>query len=793
MFIKYVKMAFRNFVRNKNYTLLNIAGLALGMSVAILITLWIYDELSFNRYHKNYNDIAQVFRNDDTGMTSNAVPTGLGTLLKSEYGEYFKYTALVRQRLEQKVIAYENTRFTQGGYFMQQDGPRMFSLEMVHGTQNGLDDKHTILLSHSLARKLFGDINPVNKIVQMDMNYDLKVTGVYKDLPQNSVFNEATFFAPLDIYLDGWSGLNEWNNCNMWLYVQRQSSEDWDRLSSVIKNATLPYIAQDEAKHHPELFLHPMSKWHLYSKFENGVNVMSERLQMVWLFTIIAIMVVLLACINFVNLNTACSEKRVKEIGVCKTLGSSKIDLISRFLSESLIISCIAAAVSLGTVELSLNFFNKLIAKNLALPWGNYSFWLIIIMFTIMTSLLAGGYPALYLSSFNPVKALKGAKTTGNRLSRKLRATLVILQFAASITLIIGSLIVYKHIQFVKDRPVGYLKDGLITLRPDIPRDKYNVLRNALLNTGYVDAMTESNYSITNTFGWMGGIDWQGKDPGYNPAYNVVVTNPEYGKTIGLQFIDGRDFQRDRITDYEGVIINESAAKQMGFIEPVGKIIKCQHLSKTNYTYKILGVAKDMVKGSPYAETVPTIIFLSDYGLHFTYIRLMPDVNKGIALQKIETAFKNILPDIPFEYEFVQDIHNAKFLAEERTGKLSLFAAILAIIISCLGLLGLSSFIIESKTREIGVRKVLGASVPGIITLLAKDFLKWVGFANLIAWPIAYLVMKNWLQHFAYRIDLTIWPFLLAGLIALTIAMLSISWQAIRAATANPIKALRYE
>jgi len=792
MFKNYLKIATRNLFRNKNYSLLNIGGLALGMMVIIFITLWINDEMSYNKCHENYDSIAKVYRKNNSGMVSQIVTTGFGTQLKFKYGSHFKHIALLRQRLEQRVLSFKNNKFTEGGYFVQPDGPKMFTLKMIYGSRDGLEDLRTILLSKSLADKLFGNKNPLNQMLNMGGEWELKVTGVYEDLPIKSEFSDAAFFAPLDVYLQGWSNLNVWDNYNMRLYVQIHTGSSFDEVTDIIKNSMLSRVSQEDVESKLEVFLHPMSEWHLNSKFENGESIISEKQLAIWFFSISGIFVLLLACINFMNLNTACSEKRIKEIGVKKTLGSLRINLVAQFFGEALIVSFISLCISFIFVQLTLPSFNEFVSKELILPWTNKLFWILSIFFIIITSILAGGYPAFYLSSFNPVNALKGRiqSRQSSFLSRKM---LVVFQFSISIALIIGSMIVYKQVHYAKNRPVGFSKEGLVAIKPDIPKEKIDILRTELKRTGVVEEITEASNAITNTYGWIGGIDWVGKNENNNASFNYVLTNHEYCKTMGLEFLEGRDFSRDITDDYAGVIINESAKKIMSFDNPIGEIVISNQINNRIERFRILGLVKDMVKGSPYDEAIPTAIFLTKNDLRFVYLRLNPQNSAHYALPKIKAAFENVVPSIPFDYEFVDEVHAAKFKEEEKIGKLSGLSAILAIIISCLGLHGLSSFMVERRTKEIGIRKVVGASITSILGLLTSSFAKSVFVANIFAWPIAYYFMNSWLQNFTYRTDITIWPFLFAGGIALLISLFTVSLKSIRAAIANPVNSLRNE
>ena len=577
MFRNYLKISFRNLTKNKGFSLINIGGLAAGMTVAMLISLWIYDELSFNQYHQNYDRIAQVMRHEighEVKHTNTSHVTGLGTLLASEYGNHFEHVVMVRAGVEERVIALGEKKFTQNGYFMQPEGAEMLSLNMIHGTREGLRDMHAILLSESLAKKIFGDADPMNQIITMDARWDLKVTGVYEDLPKNSAFNEASYFAPLDLYLDGWATLDAWDNYHMYIYAQLTPQADFEQVSAVIKDAMLPHVNEETAQSEPEVFLLPMRQWHLQAKFENGVQVMSEPMKFVWFYGIIGVFVLLLACINFMNLSTARSEKRAKEVGIRKTIGSLRSQLIGQFLVESLQVSAFAFVLALGLAALALPWFNAIAGKEMRMLWTHPWFWVAGIGFTLFTALLAGSYPAFYLSSFNPIRALKGSFRAG-RFAAAPRKVLVVIQFTVSIALIIGTVIVYQQIQFAKNRPVGYSGDGLLTLPMRSPEfaGKYNALRNELKKTGAVAEIAEANYPLTNAKGWNGGFDWEGKDPATDTSFNTIFVTHEYGETVGWDLAEGRDFSRAFASDKSGIILNESALKIMGLEDPVGEVV----------------------------------------------------------------------------------------------------------------------------------------------------------------------------------------------------------------------------
>ncbi len=499
----------------------------------------------------------------------------------------------------------------------------------------------------------------------------------------------------------------------------------------------------------------------------------------------------LLACINFMNLSTARSEKRAKEVGIRKAVGSVRGQLIYQFFAESLVVAVFSFLLAIGLVLLMLPWFNGVAGKSLSILWANPLFWISCITFTFFTGLIAGSYPALYLSSFNPVKVLKGSFKVC-RFAAVPRKVLVTLQFTVSIALIIGVVIVYRQIQFAKDRPVGYSQAGLLAIPvPSNDFNKFDLLENELKSTGAVANVAESASAITGIDSGNGGFTWPGKDPSFRDQFGTLSVTYDYGKTIGWQFLDGRDFKKE-LKDYTGFVINEAAVKYMGLKNPVGKTLQWNRYQAKNF--KILGVVKDMVMNSPFEPAYPTIFFLApDDSKNWIFVKINPDVSAANALPKIATVFKKLSPAVPFEYNFVDDAYAAKFAAEERIEKLAGFFAGLAILISCLGLFGLASFVTEQLTKEIGVRKILGASVLNLWSMLSKDFVMLVMVSFFIATPVAFYFMYGWLQKYRYHTTLSWWIFVGAGLGALVVTLLTVSFQAVKAALANPVKSLRSE
>ncbi|MDB5239690.1 MAG: transporter permease [Spirosoma sp.] len=794
----YLKMAWRNLTKRKSYSVINIAGLATGMAVAMLIGLWIWDELSYNKYHQHYHRIAQVMQH----MTFNtekdtwaSVPIPVGNELRKSYGQYFERVVLASHTSEH-ILAAGEQKLTTTGRYMEPEVTELLSLNMLKGNRAGLTDPNSILLSESLAQSLFGANNPLGKFVKMDNKLAVKVTGVYEDLPYNTNFSRVAFMAPWALFVssEGWVKAAQeepqWNNNSWQIFVQLAPHANLEQVSALIKDVKLKHLKPEEAKNKPELFLQPMSKWHLYSEFENGVNT-GGGIQFVWLFGSIGVFILLLACINFMNLSTARSEKRAKEVGIRKAIGSVRFQLMGQFFSESLLVVSLAFVLSVGLVWLMLPFFNEVADKKLSMLWTNPVFWLMGLSFVLLTGVLAGSYPALYLSAFQPVKVLKGTFRVG-RLAALPRKVLVVVQFTVSVSLIIGTIVVFRQIEYAKDRPVGYIRNGLITVPMITPelQTHYDVLRTDLLQSGAVAQVGASVGEPTQVYSSNGDFEWEGKAPGFKDMFGTIGVTHDFGQTVGWQFVQGRDFSRAYATDSTGIVLNETAVNYMGLKDPVGKTVQWPRAKKS---WQIVGVIKDMVMGSPFEPVYPTFYLLGYDAPNTITVRLAPQLSPSESLAKIGSIFKKYNPAVPFDYKFVDNEYARKFGQEERISKLASFFAILAIFISCLGLFGLASYVAEQRTKEIGVRKVLGASVTSLWQLLSRDFVLLVLISLVIASPIAYYLLSNWLENYSYRTDIPWWVFVVTGAGALAITLLTVSFQAIKAALINPVKSLRSE
>jgi ABC-type antimicrobial peptide transport system permease subunit len=792
MLRNYWKIAIRNLVRNRFSSVINIGGLAIGMSVALLIGLWLYDELSFDKNIPDHDRIAAVLQNQNL---SGGIETWWGQAkqlapaLRKDYGDRFKYVVTMAGPT-QRPVSYGDKNLKPSGAFTDPEIADMLSLEMLRGNRNALQDPSSILLSASMAKSLFGTADPLGKIVKLNHTQPLKVAGVYYDLPQNSSFAEMKWIVAFKYLESTDSSIARvgWGNSWFRTYVEVNDKKDLAAASLAIKDVKYQY-SEGDRRFKPVLFLHPLNDWHLRSEFRNGV-VTGGRIQYVRLFSLIGLFVLLLACINFMNLSTARSEKRAKEVGIRKALGSLRGQLIRQFFSESLLVALISFVLAIFIAEALLPFFSEVSGKKMSIPWGQPLFWLIGFGFVLVTGLLAGSYPALYLSSFRPVKVLKGVFRAG-RLASIPRKALVVVQFSVSIILIIGTISVYHQIEYVKDRPVGYTRDGLlmVPLQSQNIRQHFDAFSRELKETGFVGEVAASESDPTNTWTNNMGFKWRGKDPSLQESFTTNGVSPEFGAVTGWKIREGRDFSRTFATDSTAMIINETAVKYMGLTHPIGEGITWGD----NGLYTIIGVVKDMIMQTPYEPVRPMIFFLRSTRRNTVNIRLKPQASVSRALAAIQAVYKKYDPDNTFEYRFADQEYARKFGDDERIGKLAGFFTVLAIFISCLGLLGLSAFVAEQRTKEIGLRKVLGASVFHLWNLLSREFIALVGLALLIGGPVAAWIMNGWLGNYQYHAGLSWWIFASAALGAVGLTLLTVSFQTIRAALANPVKSLRAE
>jgi putative ABC transport system permease protein len=795
MFRNYLKIALRGLGANRVSSFINIGGLAMGMAIALLIGMWIYSELSFDKQFPNYDRIATVMQNQTFGtgdvQTWGSQAMQLGPELRNRYGGNFKHVAMSSFR-DQLLLSYGDKRLIKLGRYAEPGIIDLLSMNMIRGNKTALQEMNSVIISQSTAKALFGETDPIGKVIKIINKLDVKVTGVYEDFPPNSSFAGEEFMAPFQLLVktDNLEQTLTWGNSWFQIFVQIADNTTMEKVSAAIRDSKLKrvLVEDDDARFKPEIFLHPMRDWHLRDNFKNGKNA-GGNIQYLWLFGITGLIVLLLACINFMNLSTARSEKRAKEVGIRKTIGSLRSQLVGQFFIESLLVALFAFCLSLVLVVLALPFFNEVAGKKMQLPLTESTFWLAGIGFTIFTGLIAGSYPALYLSSFRPVKVLKGTFKAG-RLAALPRKMLVVVQFTASVALIIATVIVFRQIQFAKNRPIGYNYNGVInvSVKSGELQKHFEAFKTELLQTGLIENIAQSQSSLTATYATNSGYKWQGKDPNFQDEFITVGITAEFGKTIGWRIKQGRDLSPELASDSQSIVINESAARYMGLNNPLGV-----QMIRGDERLTIVGVVEDLITQSPY-QPVKQMFFhqlADDLGL--ANIKLKPSAGASEALQKIGSIYKKYDAVNPFEYRFLDQEYAKKFIGEERVGKLAGFFAVLAVLISCLGLFGLASFVAEQRTKEIGVRKVLGASVFNLWRLLSKEFVVLVFISIFIAAPVAWYFMQNWLQNFEYRTGVSWWIFALTGLGALMITLATVSYQSIKAALMNPVKSLRTE
>jgi putative ABC transport system permease protein len=794
MFRNNIKVAWRNLVKSKGFSFINITGLAIGMAVALLIGLWVWDELSFNKSFDNYNRIGQLLQNrtfNGKTATYKIQSQPMAKELRDHYPD-FKEAALATST-EDHVLAWKEKKISTKGIFAEPQFSKIFSLKMIEGVQNGLEDPTSTLLSESLAKTIFGTEPAIGKILKADNMGDLTVKGIYKDFPKNSDLKEVQLLMPwqylLTVNPSAKSTTDTWGSNNYNVYVQLNEKANLQAVQKKIFGIINSKVGENDKASKPEVLLLPMNKWRLYGDFTDGKNT-GGFITIVRLFALVGIFVLVLACINYMNLSTARSEKRAREVGVRKTIGSAKSQLIYQFLTESFLITFSSFIISLGLVSLTLPWFNQILGKDMSISWSSPLFWTVSLGFILLTSLLAGSYPAFYLSSFRPIKVLKGNFRSG-KLASIPRKVLVVIQFTVSVALIIGTIIVYKQIQFAKDRPLGYDVNGLMYVfvnTPELAKLDYKLLRDELLKTDVVENMSTSSTPMSMEGNLTSGFSWDGLPANSDILFTVQSVTQDYAKTVGLQLLKGRDFLPDFKSDSASVLVNETAARVMGEKDIVGKII-----TSRNKKFNVVGVVKDMVRTSPYSKPLPAMFALNVEFHSVINIKIKPTAGISPAIQKISTVFTKYNPSVPFEYKFADDLVAQAFESETLIGKLSTFFAFLAIFISCLGIFGLASFVAEQRTKEIGVRKVLGASIFSVWQLLSKDFVILVIISFFIAAPIALYFMNDWLQSYEYHTPINWWIYVATCCGAVLITLATVSFQAIRAALANPVKSLRTE
>jgi predicted permease len=788
MLKNYFIITIRNLFKNSVYSFINIAGLSIGITCSLLILLWVFDELSFDRFHPKVDKLFQVWINaeyDGRINTWNSVP--LPTYEAMKTADTKIKNSVIADWGGEHLLTVNDTKMKKRGFYVSEEFLEVFEFPLVKGSAaTVLDDPTSIVITESTAKALFGNDDPINKMIRVDNGSEQKVTGVVKDVPTNSTF-QFDMLLPwkLNEQTQGWvkDSKTNWGNYSFQVYLELAEEKDELAVESAIKDMLLKNGQKDLKR---EFFLHPMKRWRLHSEFENGKES-GGMIEYVQLFTVIAVFVLIIACINFMNLATARSERRAREVGIRKSVGSRKYELVTQFLGESLFIAIVAFVIAVLLTELALPFYNDLVQKKLHISYSTRGFWLFALGLIFFTGLVSGSYPAFYLSSFQPVKVLKGKIQVGKSASTP-RKVLVTLQFGFSILLIIGTIVIFQQIQHVKNRDLGYQQENLISIDYNDEIEKnYKTIKAELIRTGVVASVTRSNSPITDIYS-NNFLGWPGKPEDQRVLFVTIASDYDYTKTMGIKMIEGRDFSEDFLSDSTAIIVNKAALDVMQLKDPIG--VK---LDLWGDKRELIGIMDNVLMGSPYTPVTPLFMVLNPRWISTVSVRLTPTSDLPGAIARVEDVFKKYNPSYPFQYKFTDVEFQKKFTTITMTGQLATLFATLAIIITGLGLFGLAAFTAEQRTKEIGIRKVLGASVSSLVGLVSRDFSKLVIMAFVIAAPLAWWLLNSYLERYPYRVGIAWWIFPLTGILLLLFALTIVTTQAIRAARANPVQSLRNE
>ncbi|MBL7873847.1 MAG: ABC transporter permease [Cyclobacteriaceae bacterium] len=788
MLKNYLKIAFRSLLKNSVYSFINISGLSIGIASAVLILLWVYDEYSYDRFQKNYHSVYKLYQSQQWAQgigTGTSMPYPMMEVIKDKSSQ-IKHVVMTNWG-EGNMLQVGEKRLNKFGLSATEDFFKVFSYSLIKGDPNtALADPTSIVITESTAKAFLIDEDPINQLIKVDNGQELKVTGVVQDAPRQS-FIEFDYILPFAYYeaTNSWVrySKNNWNNNSFQMYVQLQPNAGEADVNNSIKD-----IIKDNNNKAPtaKLFLHPMSKWRLYSTFEHGINT-GGMIEYVRLFTAIALFVLIIACINFMNLATARSESRAREVGIRKSVGSKRKELIFQFLGESVLVTFISSVLAIVLVELVLPSYNQLVNKHISIDYSNPWLWSVAVGWILVIGIFSGSYPAFYLSSFQPIKVLKGKVNIGKGATTP-RKVLVTLQFGFSIFLIIGTIVIYQQIMHVKNRDMGYDRENLIQIWTNSELEtNFETVRQELVRTGVVKSVCKSNSPITSIFS-SNEVKWEGMPTEQRVSFTTIATEYDYTETMGIKMVEGRDFSRDFKSDSMAVIVNQAAVDLMAMDNPIGKKI-----TYNNQQLEIIGVIPNVVMDSPYQPVeAMTIVFSPDWSSTIT-LRLNKSDNLPESINQLEGVFKKLNPSYPFQYRFADADFEKKFSTINLISRLATIFSSLAIIITCLGLFGLAAFTAEQRTKEVGIRKVMGASISSLVILISKDFSKLVIFGFMISGPIAWWFLTNFLERYTYRISIMWWILPMAGAAALLLALIIVSTQAWKAATVNPSKSLRSE
>ena len=781
-------LTIRNIFKNKLYSIINISGLSIGIVCSILILLWVSDETSYDSFHPKAKNLYQLWVHaefDGKINSWNSVPLPTYEALKTSDSR-IKNTA-VSNWGGNHLLTVKDTRIIKSGYYVSEEFLEMFEFPLISGsTETVLDDPTSIVITESLAKVLFKDQDAMGKIIQVDDESSLKVTGVLEDIPGNSSF-EFDYL----ISWKNWQAVSPWvveNKKNWGNYSFQVFVELFDpsQHTAAEEGISKLLVENGETDIPNELFLHPLLSWRLNSNFENG-KLTGGRSDHVQLFSVIAIFILIIACINFMNLATARSERRAREVGIRKTLGSQRFDLILHFIGESLFISMIAFAFAILISEVAMPFYNTLVDKELFIDYSSSKFWLVSFVVIFITGVLSGSYPAFYLSSFKPVTTLKGSIQVGKNAALP-RKILVILQFGFSILLIISTIVIFKQIDLVKGRELGYNQENLISIENTDDLDKnYDVLKNDLLQSGVVESVTKSNSSITN-INSNNFLGWPGKPETLKVLFTTIATEYDYTKTMGVKLLQGRDFSKEFSTDTAAILINKAGLDIMGLEDPIGTKLDLWGKKRT-----LIGVVDDVLMGSPYQAVKPMFMIMDNDWVNVLSVRLKQTNNLQTSLKTVQKVFEKHNPAYPFEYKFADVEFQKKFTAITMTRKLTTLFSILAIVITGLGLYGLASYTAQQRNKEIGIRKVLGASVTGLIAMMSKEFSRLVVISFFISTPLTWYLLDSYLERYPIHIEINWWIFPVAGVSVLLYALIIVTNLAGKVALSNPVNSLRNE
>jgi putative ABC transport system permease protein len=785
MLKNYLKTTLRSLLKKRTFSFLNTSGLAIGIACASLIFLWVEDELNFNHNFSKRDHLFQIYENqtyEGKISTFHATPGPMAKVLAREIPGIKNAARL--SGTGNQLFALGDKSINEPGDYADSAIFSMLDLPFLYGhAANVFQQLHSVVINETMSKKFFGEQDPVGKTLRMNNEQDYTVTAVFKDLPKNSTF-QFHWLAPMENIDHKQPWMLVWDANWARTYVELQPSADLAQ----VKKKLHGFIDTKHKGNTTVCFLFAMNDWNLHDSFINGKQD-GGRIQYVKLFSFIAWIILLIACINFMNLSTARSEQRAKEVGVRKVMGAGKGKLITQFIVEALCISFIAVFMAVGLIYLVLPSFNTLMEKQLLIYIFDPVHISYLLIIGTITGLVAGSYPAFYLSSFNPITVLKGIKIKSSAGTGFIRQSLVVIQFSISIILIIGTVIIYQQIQHVKTRELGYNKSNLVYVELQGKLDEhFSSVYHDLKQTSVVENASLSDYPVLQIWNNTDNYSWQGKDASRNPLITWEDVDAQFISTMDMKLTAGRDFYTASAMDSTNVIINEAFAKQMGKEGRVGGIV-----SDGSKHFQIVGIVKDFLYNTMYQPGAPLLLYNHPLGTHYISIRIKSNADLPDALTRIEKVLKSNSPEYPVEFKFIDDDFNQLFKTETLTGKLAGVFATLAILISCLGLFGLAAYTAERRIREIGIRKVLGASSSGLVGLLSKDFLKLVGYSCLISFPIAWWALNNWLQSYEYRTTINWWVFAIAGGSAMVIALTTVSFQAIKAALTNPVTSLRSE